>query len=165
MHSTIRQLNGCANGRDESIVGTKGTANLDGEIFDLSGKSVWKYDGPTNNSLVQEHVDWVTAIRTGKPINTAKETALSTLMAIMGRDSAYTGKGITWTDLLASTNRLGHRNTRSAPSPSSRSRLSRASITGRRSIRPRASGPDRVRTLAIDAGAGDDFRLHLLLQL
>ena len=25
----------------------------------------------------------------------------------MGRDSAYTGKGITWTDLLASTNRLG----------------------------------------------------------
>ena len=39
----------------------------------------------------------MTAIRTGKPINTAKETALSTLMAIMGRDSAYTGKGITWT--------------------------------------------------------------------
>ena len=50
MHSTIRQLNGCANGRDESIVGTKGTANLDGEIFDLPGKSIWKYDGPTNNS-------------------------------------------------------------------------------------------------------------------
>ena len=107
MHSTIRQLNGCANGRDESIVGTKGTANLDGVIYDLSGKPVWKYDGPTNNSLVQEHVDWVTAIRTNKPINTAKETALSTLMAIMGRDSAYTGKGITWTELLASTAKLG----------------------------------------------------------
>jgi len=107
MHSTIRQLNGCANGRDESIVGTKGTASLDGVIFDLSGKPVWKYEGPTGNSLVQEHVDWVTAIRTDKPVNTARETSLSTLMAIMGRDSAYTGKGITWTDLLASTNRLG----------------------------------------------------------
>jgi predicted dehydrogenase len=107
MHSTIRQLNGCANGRDESIVGAKGTANLDGVIYDLAGKVVWKYEGPLNNSLVQEHVDWVTAIRTGKPINTAKETSLSTLMAIMGRDSAYTGKGITWTDLLASTGRLG----------------------------------------------------------
>ncbi len=103
MHSTIRQLNGCANGRDESIVGTKGTANLDGVIYDLSGKQVWKYEGPTNNSLVQEHVDWVTAIRTNKPVNTAKETSISTLMAIMGRDSAYTGKGITWTDLMAST--------------------------------------------------------------
>jgi predicted dehydrogenase len=107
MHSTIRQLNGCANGRDESIVGTKGTANLDGAIYDLSGKPVWKYEGPTNNSLVQEHVDWVTAIRTDKPVNTAKETSISTLMAIMGRDSAYTGKGITWTDLMASTTRLG----------------------------------------------------------
>jgi predicted dehydrogenase len=107
MHSTIRQLNGCANGRDEAIVGTKGTANLDGVIYDLSGKQIWKYDGPTNNSLVQEHADWVTAIRTDKPINTAKETATSTLMAIMGRDSAYTGKGITWTDLMASTTRLG----------------------------------------------------------
>ena len=107
MHSTIRQLNGCANGRDESIVGTKGTANLDGVIYDLSGKPVWTYDGPTNVALVQEHVDWVTAIRTDKPVNTAKETSISTLMCIMGRDSAYTGKGITWTDLLASTSRLG----------------------------------------------------------
>ena len=107
MHSTIRQLNGCANVREEVFVGTKGTASLEGVITDLSGKTIWKYDGPVNNSLVQEHVDWVTAIRTNKPINTAKETATSTLIAIMGRDSAYTGKGLTWDDLLASTTRLG----------------------------------------------------------
>jgi predicted dehydrogenase len=107
MHSTIRQLNGCANERQEVLVGTKGVASLDGVITDPSGKEIWKYDGPVNNAIVQEHVDWVTAIRSGKPINTAKETALSTLMAIMGRDSAYTGKAITWDDLLASTERLG----------------------------------------------------------
>ncbi len=107
MHSTIRQLNGCANERQEVIVGTKGSANLDGMIYDLSGKQIWKYDGPVNDALVQEHIDWVTAIRKEKPINTAKETALATLMAIMGRDSAYTGKAITWEDLLASTSRLG----------------------------------------------------------
>jgi predicted dehydrogenase len=107
MHSTIRQLNGCANVREEVFVGTKGTANLDGMIYDLSGKQIWKYQGPANVALVQEHVDWVTAIRTGKPVNTAKETALSTLMAIMGRDSAYSGKAVSWDDLLASTVRLG----------------------------------------------------------
>jgi myo-inositol 2-dehydrogenase/D-chiro-inositol 1-dehydrogenase len=107
MHSTIRQLNGCANERQEVLVGTKGTATLDGVIQDLSGKESWKYSGPTNDPLVQEHVDWVTAIRTNKPVNTAKETALATLMAIMGRDSAYSGKAITWDDLLASTARLG----------------------------------------------------------
>jgi len=107
MHSTIRQLNGCGNERQEVIVGTKGTANLDGLIYDLAGKQTWKYDGPPNDALVQEHVDWVTAIRTDKPVNTARETSLSTLMAIMGRDSAYSGKAITWNDLLASTARLG----------------------------------------------------------
>lgn len=107
LHTTIRQLNGCANMREEVIVGTKGVASLDGSIYDASGKRVWKYDGPENDALVQEHVDWVTAIRAGKPFNTVKDTALATLMAIMGRDSAYTGKAVTWDDLLASTARLG----------------------------------------------------------
>jgi myo-inositol 2-dehydrogenase/D-chiro-inositol 1-dehydrogenase len=107
MHSTIRQLNGCANERQEVIIGTKGSASFDGMIYDLAGKRVWKYEGPANDPLVQEHADWVTSIRTGKPVNTAKETALATLIAIMGRDSAYTGKAVTWEDLLASTNRLG----------------------------------------------------------
>ena len=117
MQSTIRQLNGCANGREEVFVGTKGTASLDGVISDLSGKPMWTYNGPMNNALVQEHVDLVTAIRQDKPVNTAKETALSTLMAIMGRDSAYTGKGITWENLLASDVRLGPTEYSLAPAP------------------------------------------------
>jgi predicted dehydrogenase len=107
MHSTIRQLNGCANERQEVIVGSKGWATLDGAIYDLSGARTWKYDGPNNDPLVQEHADWVTAIRAERPVNTAKETALATLMAIMGRDSAYTGRALTWDDLMASTARLG----------------------------------------------------------
>jgi myo-inositol 2-dehydrogenase / D-chiro-inositol 1-dehydrogenase len=107
LHTTIRQLNGCANVREEIVVGTRGIANLDGTIYDRSGKLVWKYDGPMNDALVQEHADWITAIRTGKPMNTAKETTTATLMAIMGRDSAYTGKEVAWDGLLASTSRLG----------------------------------------------------------
>jgi predicted dehydrogenase len=117
LHTTIRQLNGCANERQEIFVGTKGSANLDGMIYDAAGKQIWKYDGPVNDALVQEHVDWVTSIRTGKPINTAKETALATLMAIMGRDSAYTGKAITWDELMASTERLGPTEYRLGPVP------------------------------------------------
>jgi myo-inositol 2-dehydrogenase / D-chiro-inositol 1-dehydrogenase len=107
MQCTIRQLNGCASVREEVLVGTKGSASLDGVIYDLAGKQVWKYEGPSVDSVVQEHADWVTAIRSEKPINTAKETAISTLIAIMGRDSAYTGKDITWEGLLASNVRLG----------------------------------------------------------
>lgn len=107
LHSTIRQISGCANLRDESIVGTKGAANLEGIITDLSGKEVWKYDGPEVDPIVQEHADLINAIRTDKPINTAEQTAISTLVAIMGRDSAYTGKAITWDEAMNSTERLG----------------------------------------------------------
>ena len=94
MHSTIRQVSGCANLRDETFVGTKGSASLDqGAIFDRAGKVVWKFEGEGHDSLVQEHADFVSAIRSGTPINTAKDTAIATLVAIMGRESAYTGKG------------------------------------------------------------------------
>jgi predicted dehydrogenase len=107
LHSTIRQISGCANERDESIVGTKGVADLSGTITDLAGKAVWKYDGPEVDAVVQEHADLVRAIRTGQPVNTTDETAISTLIAVIGRDSAYTGKAITWSEGLQSTSRLG----------------------------------------------------------
>jgi myo-inositol 2-dehydrogenase / D-chiro-inositol 1-dehydrogenase len=108
LHTTIRQISGCANQRDESIVGTKGVASLsNGLITDLAGREVWRYDGPEVDPLVQEHADLVAAIRTGTPINTTEPTAISTLIAIMGRDSAYTGKAVTWNEAMQATERLG----------------------------------------------------------
>jgi hypothetical protein len=59
------------------------------------------------DALVQEHADLVTAIRADKPVNTVEPTAFASLMAIMGRDSAYTGKAVTWDAALQSTERLG----------------------------------------------------------
>lgn len=108
MHSTIRQIRGCSNFRDETLVGTKGSASLsDATIYDPAGKVVWKFDGEENDALVQEHADLVTAIRTEKPINTVPDTATATLIAIMGRESAYTGKTVTMDELMASDLRLG----------------------------------------------------------
>ncbi len=108
MHSTIRQISGCSNVRDETLVGTKGSASLDqAAIFDRDGKVLYKFTGEGNDSLIQEHADFVTAIRTDTPINTAKDTAIATLVAIMGRESAYTGKTVTMDDLMASSQRLG----------------------------------------------------------
>ncbi len=108
LHSTIRQLSGCANLRDETFVGTKGTASLDKAlILDRSGKVIYKHEGEPNDALVQEHADFVTSIRSGKPVNAVKPTAMATLMAIMGRESAYTGKAVTWQETTASDQRLG----------------------------------------------------------
>ena len=56
---------------------------------------------------VQEHIDLVTAIRTNQVINEAENTAISTMVAIMGRISAYTGKETTWEEMMNSDLKLG----------------------------------------------------------
>jgi len=46
------------------------------------------------------------AIRKGDPINNGERMTKSTLLAIMGRMSAYTGKSITWDQALNSQENL-----------------------------------------------------------
>jgi hypothetical protein len=40
-------------------------------------------------------------------VNEAETTAISNLTAIMGRESAYTGKRITWDEIMSSKLKLG----------------------------------------------------------
>jgi predicted dehydrogenase len=118
VHSQCRQINGCWNSVSERLQGTKGSTNCQSEIFDLSGASVWKYEYPVDdegkpsrgkmkNPYVQEHVDMVTAIRNNAPFNELENTAVSTMTAIMGRVSAYTGKETTWEEMMNSDLKLG----------------------------------------------------------
>jgi hypothetical protein len=114
-----RQINGCSGGGvAERLQGTKGSTNCQDTILDLAGNEVWKYkypldkDGkPTGHVSVdpylQEHIDLVTAIRNDKPINEAENTAISTMTAIMGRISAYTGKETTYEEMMNSDLKLG----------------------------------------------------------
>jgi predicted dehydrogenase len=115
LHSMCRQINGCVNNVSERIQGSKGSTNCRDNIQDLTGTEIWKYqypldkEGKTNgfDPYLQEHIDLVTAIRTGKPINEAENTAISTLGAIMGRISAYTGKEVTYEEMMNSDLKLG----------------------------------------------------------
>jgi len=52
----------------------------------------------------QEHVDLLNSILRQKPLNEARNVAESTLTAIMGRISAYTGKLVRWTDITENKN-------------------------------------------------------------
>jgi hypothetical protein len=45
---------------------------------------------------VQEHADLINSIREGKPLNEGRNVAQSTMSAIMGRMSAYTGRALKW---------------------------------------------------------------------
>ncbi|MHC4527664.1 MAG: hypothetical protein ACYS29_07300 [Planctomycetota bacterium] len=46
--------------------------------------------------MVVEHADLIKSIRDDKPINEGKQVAESTMTAIMGRMSAYTGRALKW---------------------------------------------------------------------
>lgn len=114
MLATARQIDGCDGNVSEQVYGTKGVALLNdrGEIriVDYSGNELWKYDydaKPVKNPYDQEHIHLVESIRLGKKINQAEDLAYSTMIAIQGREAAYTGKPITWDEIMASNLRYG----------------------------------------------------------
>ena len=114
MLTTARQIDGCGGNISEQVMGTKGVALLndrgDISIVDYNGNVIWKYDyenNPVKNPYDQEHVHLVESIRLDKKINQAEDLAYSTLVAIHGREAAYTGKSITWDEIMSSTLRYG----------------------------------------------------------
>ena len=116
-HCTSRQMAGCNTSIRVMIYGTKGHADpRNSVIYNRDGSVMWEYPRPKRDDpdqtwkvpdmFVQEHVRFVNAIRTGKSINETDQMAYSTLMAIMGRESAYSGKFVTWDEIMASTQNL-----------------------------------------------------------
>ena len=99
-----RQQAGCDNENADEIIGADGTAEINGfrKLHTITGKNTWKYDGPTNDMYQTEHEEMFAALRKGTPLNYGEKLAHSTLMGIMGRMSAYTGKTITWEQALNS---------------------------------------------------------------
>jgi len=91
--SACRQTKGCAERVEERIVGTKGVAWGSGKI---TGEKPWTFSGEELNPYVLEHVDLVASIRNGTPLNEGRQIAESTMCAIIGRMSAYTGRLISW---------------------------------------------------------------------
>jgi len=126
-HCAARQITGCSNLTKQFITGTNGFANATGTIYNLKGEQVWKYPTPEEGSTdltwkvkdpyVQEHINLVTAIRTGNIINDAEAQVNSTLITIMGRMSAYTGKDVTWDEVLNSDLYLGPKTYAFGPVP------------------------------------------------
>ena len=97
--SMCRQIPGTANRVGEWFIGTKGQSDASRRI---TGSQAWTYTQPAvrSNGFVQEHTDLIATIRSGKPYNELKQIAESTLVAIMGREAAYTGQEMTWNGVL-----------------------------------------------------------------
>jgi hypothetical protein len=123
MYSQCRQMDNCENRVEEIVEGSQGTAKVEGMIRGLDGKVVWRFrDRDAPNPYEQEHADLMDSIRAGQPLNEARAFAETTLTGIMGRESAYSGKSITWTRPSPRRATTGFPATPSARSLSLRSR-------------------------------------------
>ena len=100
-----RQSTGCYNGTLDYVMGTDGTLLLGGgpaRIESPDGKVKWQFQGEAYDMYQREHDVLFNSIRAGKPKNDDLNLATSTLLAIMGRQAAYSGQQLTWEQSLNS---------------------------------------------------------------
>ncbi len=104
IHSMCRQINGTYGGVNEFFNGTEGTTYGGGKMQSTKLASLDIPEFKTHeNGQVQEHIDLLNSIVNEKPLNGARTVAESTLTAIMGRISSYTGQMVKWSDLTTNT--------------------------------------------------------------
>ena len=97
---SCRQWAGADSDVSDYAFGTKGTAAL--QHHRISGENEWRFKGKPENMYVREHRALFGALRKGEVLNNGDYMYKSTLMAIMARMSAFTGKTITWQQALES---------------------------------------------------------------
>jgi len=108
MTSMCRQIAGTDTKIGEEIVGTKGRGAMVGRKTELTGANarVFREHPDQHESHQQEHIDFIAVLRRGEIQNDTRFLCESTLTAIMGREAAYTGKNVTWDEILNSDLRL-----------------------------------------------------------
>jgi myo-inositol 2-dehydrogenase / D-chiro-inositol 1-dehydrogenase len=94
--SMCRQTTGAAENVSERVVGTTGFSYTDSADGYIKGAKPYENPQPSPNPYVEEHVHLIASIKAGKPLNEGRQVAESTLTAIMGRMSAYTGRALSW---------------------------------------------------------------------
>jgi predicted dehydrogenase len=101
--SMCRQQDGTDGRVDEVIIGTEGVALLRPGGGEIEGAHPWTYRPDEDPSpYMLEHVALQESIRGNAPrANEARQIARSTMAAILGRMSAYSGRDLTWDDALA----------------------------------------------------------------
>ena len=107
VYFTCRQQDETTTRVDERVLGTHGQAEiLRHRIAPNDGKR-WRYRGPKPSMYLVEHQHLFKSIRDANPINNGHYMCNSTMLGIMGRMAAYTGKTVTWDECINDQQRLG----------------------------------------------------------
>jgi myo-inositol 2-dehydrogenase/D-chiro-inositol 1-dehydrogenase len=125
-----RQIDGCLNGIFEHIFGTEGacvygrgpwpvfkshdrgtvgetvTATLSRAAERAGPFRRWAENRSSANMYREQQIVLLRAIRNQEALNDGERLAMTTLLALMGRTAAYTGREITWDEMLKSTESL-----------------------------------------------------------
>lgn len=102
-----RQIVGCYNENSDYLLGVDGTCTIGrGPQPRIEGKANWTFSGQQYNMYQREHDLLFASIRKNQPMNDGKRMATSTMLAIMGRMAAYTGKQVTWDEAMNAQEKL-----------------------------------------------------------
>src|SRR5581483_1668567 len=125
-----RQVDGCFNGIFDHIFGTEGACvygrgpypvlkSYNSKTFDQKLTAAvdyaaehsgpfrrWMENRSSANMYLEQQIVLLRAIRNQEALNDGDRLAMSTLLAIMGRTAAYTGREVTWGEILKSRERL-----------------------------------------------------------
>lgn len=109
VYAYCRTIDNCYNENSSVITGTKGKCDL--LKLKIEGETNWIAGGPTskNNAYDLEHVALFESIRNSRPVNNMSYMADSTQTGVMGQIACYTGKMVTWDQVLNSDYSYGPR--------------------------------------------------------
>jgi myo-inositol 2-dehydrogenase/D-chiro-inositol 1-dehydrogenase len=93
VYAFCRTTIGCYDEDSSLVFGTKGRASI--RACRIWGGKPWKWEGVCD-PYQTEHDRFFAAIREGRPLNCGDYMARSTLIAVMGQISCYTGEEVTW---------------------------------------------------------------------
>lgn len=99
VYALCRTTTGCYDEDSSLIFGSKGKASL--KSCRISGETNWRWQGQCDPYQV-EHDRLFAAIRSGEPLNNGDYMARSTMITVMGQLSCYTGKEVTWEQVIQS---------------------------------------------------------------
>ena len=91
-----RQMDGIMGRNNIRLQGSKGRSLFDFGVARIAGDKPFEYNGPSVNPSVQQYADLIHAIRTNEPLNEGRQIAETTMTAMLGRISAYTGQAVKW---------------------------------------------------------------------
>jgi myo-inositol 2-dehydrogenase/D-chiro-inositol 1-dehydrogenase len=93
IYAFCRTQNGCYNNDYSILLGSRGIANI--MQCWIKGEKEWRYRGPNTSPHQLEHDALFKAIRAGEQINCGDYMVRSTLVAVAGQLSCYSGRELT----------------------------------------------------------------------